>query len=628
MNYFIVLCFYLISFASFGSTEHGPIFNEQIKKISEYEKPISENLPLNRPSSCPLSANADVYKDLSEKLIQLSNSFNRECKSNNQDLFNSLDSVISNINQFAQTMKPVDGQTIEEPTGPITDPNNLNSIANLQLLLGTVSSISQKAECVYDFKKNGALPIIADVIKNVTQLSVLIGGPVGIAAYAGGSIVTSTLYLIDGIIKSRFNWKTPEDRKAFIDTNCAYFDLRKELKRSGILDIITDQDQLDLVRYKGLEEQFKKMTDFLKIEFDNERNKIESNLSIYLNRNMKPKSYSLYLVTNKIIENAKKYKEDLGVEEIQTLLGHLNLDADLLAQGQFEQVSSSVKNLQAILNQSKILIKTLQTELEIDQNKFTNFISLVLSNAKTVKDGLASDKERVEKVWRELPHNSLMTNGKWYDDTLKDYKDLISRFNKVTLFYHQRVVAIENIFEHETHSNARVEINVLQSYQSIADNIYGKSGWRFFKYLLNNSIQRIEVFQSRFATFAPLYISNDYTLSDQEKIGGCQDAIALNIYWVEADKSIQSAIDFLDTNKELFNSFDNAKLYRNSKEKLQIQSNSLDQARNKSISGNFIKRNTIGDLIGVINNLKKNEIILLKKFIDDPVNRCRERFQH
>ncbi len=83
-------------------------------------------------------------------------------------------------------------------------------------------------------------------------LGMLIGG--------SGVAVGSLFNLLGSLLKNRFDFNKIADRRTFVSLNCAFYDLRLELERSGIMDIKTKGHEKD---YDLVREYLKEMNTYL-----------------------------------------------------------------------------------------------------------------------------------------------------------------------------------------------------------------------------------------------------------------------------------------------------------------------------------------------------------------------------
>lgn len=118
---------------------------------------------------------------------------------------------------------------------------------NVGQILGNINLITSNNSCFYDIKSRGFLPVLADVIMSTSQLGLLIPSGTGQAVAAGGFIAGSGIKIISQLLKKKFDFRKPDERRAFIQLNCAFFDNRRVMDESGIFNPETQSFRDDLI---------------------------------------------------------------------------------------------------------------------------------------------------------------------------------------------------------------------------------------------------------------------------------------------------------------------------------------------------------------------------------------------
>lgn len=191
-----------------------------------------------RPLSCPLRF-SDLT-DLRNQIQLITASLGNDCSRSSQAAINQMSSRINNLEGIVTSYNTVRGE----------DQNATNSqyAKNLNSILGSLNIITSNTACFYDLKSRGALPVISDVIMSISQLGLLIPDTTGIAVSAGGYLIGSGLKIINELINNRYNFKLPEDRRSFIQLNCAFFDNRRMIDEAGIFNPASEEIRSDMLR--------------------------------------------------------------------------------------------------------------------------------------------------------------------------------------------------------------------------------------------------------------------------------------------------------------------------------------------------------------------------------------------
>lgn len=217
---------------------------------------MDESRYFPRPLNCPLRfSSLSAFRDQVQTLVS---SLGTGCTQNGQQAINQLNNNVSNLEGIANTYK--DYATSSDATSSAQYAKNVGQI------LGSINLITSNNACFYDIRSRGALPVLADVIMSTSQLGLLIPTSTGAAVAAGGYVAGSSLKIINELLKKKFNFDKPEERRAFIQLNCAFFDNRRMLEESGIFNPESEdfrdqlvlglrKERIDIIRAQGQSEK-------------------------------------------------------------------------------------------------------------------------------------------------------------------------------------------------------------------------------------------------------------------------------------------------------------------------------------------------------------------------------------
>ncbi|MBF0208316.1 MAG: hypothetical protein HQK53_15675 [Oligoflexia bacterium] len=146
---------------------------------------------------------------------------------------------------------------------------NQGMIIQTQQALNILSNIATNEQCAYDIRERGLIPVIADMVTNFSQLSMLastpnllagqpLGNPYGIMVAAGGTAVGSVMKILYNLFKPKFNWEKFEDRKQFVDLVCSFYNTRMELDNMQFFRTKTKEDLIQYDTAKKIEERIEK----------------------------------------------------------------------------------------------------------------------------------------------------------------------------------------------------------------------------------------------------------------------------------------------------------------------------------------------------------------------------------
>lgn len=225
---------------------------EKSKYISAY---------FERPVSCPLRfSNLSTLRD---QVQVLTASLGSGCTQSGQQALNQLNTSVSNLEGIATSYSTMQGTDAKA--------QNAQLAKNASQVLGSLNIITSNNACFYDIRARGALPVVADVVMSLSQLGLLIPSVTGTFVAAGGYMVGSGLKIVNELVKKKFNWNKPEERRAFLQLNCAFFDNRRIMEEMGLFNPETKQfrDKLTF----GLK---KERLQLVKLQKDYETNNLQN----------------------------------------------------------------------------------------------------------------------------------------------------------------------------------------------------------------------------------------------------------------------------------------------------------------------------------------------------------------
>lgn len=191
----------------------------------------NENAPyFERPLSCPLRFSQ--LSTLRDQIQTLSAGLGKDCTQTGQQAISQLTSNVANLETITNSFN-----NYSTATNALT---NAQYAKNVGQIIGSLNTITSNNACFYDIRSRGLLPVLSDVVMSVSQLGLLVTSAPGALFASAGYIAGSSIKIIDGLFKNKFNFSKPEDRKAFIQLNCAFFDTRKIMEEVGIFNPATE----------------------------------------------------------------------------------------------------------------------------------------------------------------------------------------------------------------------------------------------------------------------------------------------------------------------------------------------------------------------------------------------------
>lgn len=180
------------------------------------------------------------------------------CTKDGQQAINQLNANVTNLEGIYNSYNSYNTSTTDVH-------NSVQYAKNVGQVLGSINLITSNNACFYDIKSRGVLPVLADVVMSASQLGLLVPNVTGTMVAAGGYVAGSSLKIINELIKKKFNFNKPEERRAFIQLNCAFFDSRRMMEESGIFNPETAEFREEIVNTLR-----KERIDLLKIQREHE----------------------------------------------------------------------------------------------------------------------------------------------------------------------------------------------------------------------------------------------------------------------------------------------------------------------------------------------------------------------
>lgn len=544
MNIIFALFFISIISNSYAQTTRAK-YDEVKQYLEKLKADISVIAPYQRPENCPLKP--VKLKDLLQNVNTLRDSFQKECQSKNEAVINQLNNSTDQLNGLLSSLNN-NGE------------NKLYNNQNLSTAISSIGSLASKEECFYDIKKNGALPVLSDVVLSVSQLGLIVPSSNGLVLAAGGALFSSVLTIIDQVLRNKLDWNIQQERAAFAKFNCSFFELRKELVDSGLMTIPTDKLNQRLSNDIEILEELKLKLEQLQLEQKELEEILKSNLAEFL-----------FNTFGKINEDALKtsmiWQEIISKTIIddefskRTLIGNLVIKSKNF----YELVESA--NLSEDLNVFKTdMLKTIQIFIR-DQSDISELLEMDLAEFKILEQkisyyvdlltvDLLNQKNDLIKGWNEqVSVFGDSTNEQDLSEIEKAYSKLTEKVqNKINHYdnlvnVNKQLLGVEDFKDND--EAAGTKLDIILSYQEIQEQIYGKVGWSFMKYLLKEGDAARRYFNNN---------ARKFNINGDDKAQNCRNAINLTQEWVKTKSYAEEANNFIYTNFGIFHEY--TKKYR------------------------------------------------------------------
>lgn len=537
-----------------------PDSEERLRILNEHE--VREHLidrSFDRPSKCPLKANLNLW-GLHSRLSSIADSLKYgECYNRNKNTVEGFEKLLSEKDEFFPAYNMNQSPPQAEQAAPMgNDPNDIQRMQQQQIFT-VLKTVAHDEACLFNVRQRGLLPVVADVATNIGQVASLMPTPNGFLLGAGGISIGSTLQIIIGLFKSPFDWREANERKQFLDLNCSFFDLRRDVEAAEIIDI---RDETIDTKIKNAQKVQKMLLDFL--------NQIKSEQDQF----------------TKIFEGLKNeyIRDKVGQEHLDLIS---SIDEIMSHYPNTPPVDEAVKlRLIQEFNYQFPKIKRLASG-KPENPPYTEYMFELLDQFNWQDLSIhieMSDKDFGHKYAHPLFHylneyrNHLRSSVKTEDINFMNYRESQEeRSNKEILELAQK--SFDKIIFKITGALSRIDtrINILKSkdrkksfdaydegahatydiieeYRYIQSILIGKLGYNYTNYFRKHLRRENKHFQKYFRKFKKRHKHFNDASKNIDLPWACRDANQLRIIWEDANSSAEVANDFIDTNLGLFHS--------------------------------------------------------------------------
>lgn len=542
-------------------------------------------LPADKNRSCPLESNN--YKDLLAKIETIRNLFMDNCMDTDQsrldEILNGAQTIQSELN--AAGVAADSNETVNTLINGDIPVGGDNTISGQQIasVFNNINSVFLNGKCKLD--RGSFLEQTADVIQSFATMGMLVPNANGFVVAGGGLALSSILRAIDAIFSDRFDFTEMKDRQTFIKLNCAFYDLRQDIQNSGLVDVSTEEHISFKVEteslLKSIEEKIKAVTknreEILKAISKAKESKVQEEMKSLMDLG-KTIDQALKIVAQPVVDNGNTPATTVKLQMINELT-KLNNDLSNKLKSYFSSGLNAVPLLDELL---------LQELAKLDfKNDSEAYMTLVKEDVKTFNSGFRANLlfhfGRIQgdiKTSKSTIEANFLKNTKIGELSIEKYIPAMEKKTKETL---KKLVEmqkplkvslkkLQNITSDRdfTTSDDGSEnvVNIMDQYNEISSQVYGKWGYEFLEYTTGESENRVNDFGKKFKKFAKNHLEiatrddgrdyyrvpNPADVSELRTMYACQDAMPFRRIFIHADSLVQQGYDFIETNKRLFHS--------------------------------------------------------------------------
>lgn len=496
-----------------------------------------------RPISCPLRfSNLSTLRD---QVQVLTASLGSGCTQSGQQALNQLNTSVSNLEGIATSYSTMQGTDAKA--------QNAQLAKNASQVLGSLNIITSNNACFYDIRARGALPVVADVVMSLSQLGLLIPSVTGTFVAAGGYMVGSGLKIVNELVKKKFNWNKPEERRAFLQLNCAFFDNRRIMEEMGLFNPETKQfrDKLTHGLKKERLQLVKLQKDYEVTNLKNEKLLDKELMSIpgianlglnpLLTRKLDELSASL---ASRPSDYAAKWKQvsilATLVPQIRTMLQDVKLETPEAIQAHKIMMNNIDLITPELVQDGKAwtcIIDDYEIKFRGPIVAFASQISEAIKKASNYLEAEASgeDKELAKRI-------AILKTS------LKDSKSMLWSSGQRLISVEAKISSLEasdnsSLFSQNDDGKSDA-VEILDHYRKLQGSILGKEG----KGYLTNALEKMDDLEEG---LNKQILQFDIANGNKEK---CAAAEKLKFAWAQYRYKAQESYDFVATNLDLYRS--------------------------------------------------------------------------
>lgn len=532
---------------------------ERIKMVIDSNKVAG-----SRPAFCPLN-NTNSYKKTADSLKSIVTVFKDDCFDDNQAL---VDQILTSSKQLEEELNKIAEETGKDTTDvvPSVDEIEVDGIPLTKLMDG-MNTLFNKSKCS-NLDDTPLLERSADVIQTFSQFGLY--SPSGVSVAYGGLAVASMMRFINGIFEKRFEFENEADIDTFVKLNCAYYDVRNQVKTLEMFDIDTNKHYKDKEILSDISKELaksKKLLEDAKAKTPSEIEKLKKEHTSKVEKELESLIAPLYKKIESPITDLPGKSATYQQAEI---LGELYFQLPQLEQALDEYIkhSSGADRFLNILFKRKL--EEVQNAEELMEMKTADFNKKFRADlASSFKRVLTDISKKREAAGKEFDKGEIIiVDEEGYSikeindilnskDLAKREKELDKAIADVTALT-KRIDAVIAKKEYSSEDSKDGGLReVIKGLDTVKNHVYGKYGKQFIEKMRDLSRAQNKNFSSKFEDFSENHLDNGRirpldTLNEDQVLNACIDAQTGREIWVYSQKLSELGYDFLSTNNDVF----------------------------------------------------------------------------
>ena len=526
----------------------------EILQNPEYADVIVNKLD-NRPQKCPLRSETKLAS-IQQQLESIAQALKfGECYDKNRQLIDGLEVLLTEENQLFTYLLREDSP--ENSSNNNSQENQ--SALRRQQIFNVLKAVSNDDACLYNVRKRGLLPVMADVVTNIGQVSSLIPTPNGFYLSAGAVSLGTALKIMVSIFGSPFNWNEINERTQFLELNCNFFDLRRELESAEVIQIRDDQIPNKIQRSKEVSVIIKTYLSKIKKQKNATINHINNLKENYLTSEL-PEN------TLEISENIDHVDSEIPVIDIgshrkklntiQVLTHHLTILTPKIDQYRIDlPFKENLVTLCLKMSWDK-LQENIATKNNLFQQNVLEPIHYYLNLFQKELAKIISIKDKEFSSFTKSENG--LSNGQIIEEIERNYEQIFLELAKTISFIETRIEILSTKNSKNSldayDDGAHTIYDILENYHFIQSLLIGRLGYSYLDYFRKKMSQGLDEFKNSFYRFKKKYLSNRAIDELYLDLWPCRDANDLRLIWERVSSASEVANDFIQTNTGIFKS--------------------------------------------------------------------------
>lgn len=508
----------------------------------------------NRPQKCPLRSETKL-SGIQEQLQTIATALKYgECYDKNREIIDGFESLLSQDNQIFARLPWNDENP---PTGEAAAQEN-QAMTRRQQIFSVLKTVSSDDACLYNVRKRGLLPVVADVVTNIGQVSTLIPTMNGFYLSASAVSLGAALKIIVSIFGSRFNWEDANERKQFLQLNCNFFDLRRELEAAEVVEIRDAQIPDKISRSREVKDALSNHMNQLKIRRKAILAEINQIKNEYLMSVLPEGTMPTFISINSIQNAVPVIKLSNPQEKIDTIQKYSSQSNELVRLIADYNFNPPYKPLLLELL-GKMSWENLQSNIAEDTEELQqNTLEPILYYLNKYHKMLSEIIEQKNRLFLAFKSQGMLSNGEIIDRLEDNYERIFFEFLKSISFIDTRIEILSSkdpkLSLDAFDDGAHTIYDILENYHYIQSLLIGKLGYSYLNYFREKINAGLISFKKTLRVFNKKYIKKRPKGGEYNELWPCRDANQLRVQWEKLNSATEVANDFIQTNSGIFRS--------------------------------------------------------------------------